>query len=95
MPSDIIVGLISGFAGVIIATIAARSQRPSPSRSLADASGLVIGHLRDEIGRLDQELDDERRAADGLRQEVERHGRRIYALEKALTAVGVDPASIN
>lgn len=65
MTEPLIVGLLSGVFGVLIAAIPAiRAIRNQPTRrttdaiSLVDASGTVIGNLSDEIHRLDLALDD-------------------------------------
>jgi FtsZ-binding cell division protein ZapB len=73
----VLVGLLTGIFGVAIAAVpAVIAIRKQPSRrttdaiSLVDASGQVIGNLTDEIRRLDIEVDEERKANDGLRREI-------------------------
>lgn len=65
MTEPLLIGLLSGVFGVLIATIpAVITLRKQPTRrttdaiSLVDASGTVIGNLSDEIHRLDLALDD-------------------------------------
>lgn len=101
MNETIVAGIIGGFVALAVALITAWvNTRRQPSKAvfsastLVGASGQVIGNLTAEIARLDKELEEERRASDGLRQEVERHSHRIIRLELALRAAGIEPEPI-
>ena len=100
--SEIIVGLVAGISGVVIATISARSQKPSKLRDIVDTSGALNTRLLSEIDRLDKEVTEARAEADGARVEARAARdaetvlrRRVSALEEALRKAGIDPASIN
>lgn len=86
--NEILIGLISGVAGVAAATIAARAQRPSRLRDIVDTSGVLAERLMKEIARLDEEIEESRKIERGLRL-------RISRLEAALRSNGVDPLTIN
>lgn len=86
--NEIIIGLISGIAGVAAATVAARAQRPSRLKDIVDNSGDLYDRAMREIARLDAELDEVRQVERNLRS-------RVFKLEQALRQAGIDPATIN
>jgi hypothetical protein len=88
MNDVVLVGLIAGFFGVVIAAvpaiIAIRKQptrRTTDAISLVDASGTVIGNLTDEIARLDQELDQARTELSELSEQLKRRPTREELLD--------------
>jgi hypothetical protein len=90
----VLVGIVSGFLGVLAAAIPAYlSQRNAPSRrvndtaSIVDASGRVVTTLRDEIDRLDSELAESRRIVRALEDHVDR-------LEEQVKELGGTPIRI-
>lgn len=100
--SEIIVGLVAGISGVIIATISARKDRPSKLRDIVETSGTLNARLLGEIERLDDEVAEARAEADGARVEARAARdaetvlrRRVSALEEALRKAGIDPATVN
>jgi outer membrane murein-binding lipoprotein Lpp len=99
---EVVVALVSGIIASAATVLASRSNRPSKTRSLVDASGLVIQQLSDEIKRLDGEVIEARADAEGARTEAraardaERNLlRRVRKLESALLNAGIDPNQIN
>lgn len=77
MTEPLLIGLLSGVFGVLIATVpAVITLRKQPTRrttdaiSLVDASGTVIGNLSDEIHRLDLALDDAHMQATDYREQI-------------------------
>lgn len=100
--NEVIVGLVSGVFGVIIATITARKDRPSKLRDIVETSGTLHARLLSEIERLDKEVTEARTEADGARVEARAARdaetvlrRRVSALEEALRKAGIDPATVN
>jgi uncharacterized protein (DUF3084 family) len=99
---EVVVALVSGLIASAATVVASRANRPSKTRSLVDASGLVIQQLRDEIHRLDGEVIEARAEADGARVEAracrdaeQSLKKRVIKLETALRAQGIDPNGIN
>jgi hypothetical protein len=91
MSETIIAAFIAGLGGFMVAAIPAYlSLRDKPSRriidtaAIVDASGVVISTLREELTRLDRELDDERKKASLCMK-------RIDSLSGQLRDLGVAP----
>lgn len=100
--NEILIGIISGVFGVVVATIGARAQRPSRLRDIVDTSGELTERLMKEISRLDGEVEEARAEADGARKEARAArdaeialSRRVTVLENALRKAGIDPATVN
>lgn len=107
MSEVLVVGIISGVLGVAAAAIpAAIAQRKAPSRRISDttlildASGKVVLTLREELDRLDRELEEARQEAARLKKEIESRptkaelNAQIERLEQHLRALGWDPQTL-
>jgi TolA-binding protein len=106
MSETILVGLIAGSLGVLAAAVPAYfksrnapSRRVSDTAAIVDASGQVITTLRQEIDRLDSELDEARAEAKSLRMELEERPTKkellghIARLEAQLRRLGETPVN--
>jgi hypothetical protein len=100
--NEVFIAIGSGIIAAAATVIASRANRPSKTRSLVDASGLVIDNLSEEIVRLDKEVKEARAEADGARIEARAARdaeillkRRVVKLEAVLRNMGVDPSLIN
>lgn len=89
MDSTVLVGLIAGVFGAVAAGIPAYfAQRNSPSRkvsdtaSIVDSTGKVVTMYREEIDRLDGELDEARDLIKQLRADLDIRPTREELLEK-------------
>ena len=88
MTETILVGLLSGVFGVIIAGIPTYlTQKNAPSRKVSDtavivdSTGKVVTMYRAEIDRLDHELTEERHEIKELKDELRRRPTREELLE--------------
>lgn len=106
MNEVLVVGLISGMTGVLAAAIPAYiSSRNAPSRRISDttlildASGKVVLTLREELNRLDAELEEAREEAQRLRAEIEARptkselNEQIARLEAQIRSLGATPVT--
>lgn len=86
--NDILIVLISSVAGIVGAVITTRAQRPSRLKDITESSADLDERMRTEIKRLDDDLAECRKVERDLR-------RRVFKLEQALRAAGIDPLTIN
>jgi chromosome segregation ATPase len=100
--NEALIGLIAGVVGALATVIASRANRPTRTRSIVEASDLIIENLTGEIQRLDKEVTEARAEADGARTEAraardaERYLKeRVSKLEAVLRKFGIDPSLIN